>query len=235
MAKDPAFLFYSQDFIVGVQTMPFEDRGKYITILCQMHQQGRMSEETIRFLVGSVSDTLRLKFKVDERGLWFNERLELETEKRNHFTETRRKNGNLGGRPKESKPIGYPKGKPTNNQKGNLMGNENVIENEDEDVIKSKKESVSKLEIFEELFSDERYMEGLVMAHKGKDFKAAFEECYIHHSNAPNPPQALWEWKQKLNTWLTIKRNGTSKKQSTTDLAEAFRRRGLQDAPEGQA
>jgi hypothetical protein len=51
MAKDPAFLFYSQDFIVGVQTMPFEDRGKYITILCQMHQQGRLDEETIRTLV----------------------------------------------------------------------------------------------------------------------------------------------------------------------------------------
>ena len=78
MAKDPAFLFYSQDFIVGVQTMPFEDRGKYITILAQMHQQGRLSEETIRFLVGSVSDMLRLKFKVDEKGLWYNERLESE-------------------------------------------------------------------------------------------------------------------------------------------------------------
>lgn len=130
MAKDPAFLFYSQDFIVGVQTMPFEDRGKYITILCQMHQQGRMNEETIRFLVGSVSDSLRLKFRIDEKGLWYNERLEFETVKRNHFTETRRKNGNLGGRPKESKPIGYPNGKPKGNHKANLMGNENENENE---------------------------------------------------------------------------------------------------------
>ena len=66
MAKDPAFLFYSQDFIVGVQTMDFEDRGKYITLLAQMHQQGRMDEKTIRFLVGSVSDNLKNKFAIDK-------------------------------------------------------------------------------------------------------------------------------------------------------------------------
>jgi len=37
--KDPAYLFYSQDFYTGVATMNFEDRGKYISILCLMHQQ----------------------------------------------------------------------------------------------------------------------------------------------------------------------------------------------------
>lgn len=128
MAKDPAFLFYSQDFIVGVQTMPFEDRGKYITILCQMHQQGRLDEETIRFLVGSVSDKLRLKFKVDEKGLWYNERLESETARRNHFTETRRNNGNKGGRPKKNEPIAKPNGNLMDMHMGNHMGNENVNE-----------------------------------------------------------------------------------------------------------
>jgi hypothetical protein len=126
MAKDPAFLFYSQDFIVGVQTMDFEDRGKYITLLAQMHQQGRMEEKTIRFLVGSVSDNLKSKFAIDENGKWFNERLEEEAEKRNKFTESRRNNGSKGGRPK--KEI-KPKGKP----KKNLM--EDVNENEDEIVI----------------------------------------------------------------------------------------------------
>lgn len=132
MAKDPAFLFYSQDFIVGVQTMTFEDRGKYITILAQMHQQGRLSEETICFLVGSVSVSLRLKFKVDENGLWYNERLEAETKKRNEFTESRRNNGKNGGRPKK-KPNDKAK---TNhmvihmqNHMVNHMGNENEIEN----------------------------------------------------------------------------------------------------------
>lgn len=117
MAKNPAFLFYSQDFIVGVQTLSFEDRGKYITLLCQMHQQGRLDEETICFLVGLPSVKLKAKFSIDEDGFWYNERLEEEVKKRNNFTESRRNNGLQGGRPKE--PIGK--------HMVNHMGNENYI------------------------------------------------------------------------------------------------------------
>lgn len=127
MAKDPAFLFYSQDFFVGTATMSFEDRGKYITLLCLMHQQGRMTEETIRLLVGSVSVNLKSKFEVDENGLWFNERLEIEAEKRVKFTESRRSNGALGGRPKAN---GYPIG----------LATENLPENENENTITVPKE-----------------------------------------------------------------------------------------------
>ncbi len=150
MAKDPAFLFYSQDFYTGVATLNWEDRGKYITILCLMHQQGRMSEETIRFILGSVSDSLKSKFSIDQDGLWYNDRLEQETEKRNRFTESRRLNGNLGGRPKDEKASGKPKVKPKNNlsdnHKGNLMGNED--ENESVNELLIRKESFQK-EVFE--------------------------------------------------------------------------------------
>lgn len=126
MAKDPAFLFYSQDFIVGIQTMNFEDRGKYITILCQMHQQGRLDEETISFMVGSVSVRLKNKFKVDEDGRWYNERLELEAEKRRNFVQSRVDNGLRGGRPVgKKKPIGKP--------------TDNLTEDEDVNVNVSKK------------------------------------------------------------------------------------------------
>lgn len=128
MAKDPAFLFYSQDFITGTLAMPFDERGRYITLLCYQHQTGRMSEETIRFLIGSFSDTLRLKFKRDESGLFYNERLETEIEKRTKFIESRVNNGKLGGRPKESKkPLAKPLGLPS----ANLIENENINENID--------------------------------------------------------------------------------------------------------
>ncbi len=128
MAKDPAFLFYSQDFYTGVSTMNFEDRGKYITILCLMHQQGRLSEESISFIVGSVSVNLKSKFSVDENGLWYNKRLEFETEKRNKFTESRRNNGLLGGRGiKKNKASAKASAK----HKDNLMENENVNEIKD--------------------------------------------------------------------------------------------------------
>lgn len=147
MSKDPAFLFYSQDFIVGTNTMPFLERGQYITILCQMHQQGRLSEETIRFLVGSVSDKLKSKFLIDDDGKWYNERLELEIEKRKAFTASRRRNGQKGGRPKASaKPSGYPKGKPSDKPLGyptdNLIENEN--ENEGDNVDNIEGDEISK-------------------------------------------------------------------------------------------
>lgn len=115
--------------------MSFEDRGKYISILCLMHQQGRMDEETIRFLVGSVSVTLKSKFEVDENGLWFNVKLESEIEKRIKFTESRRSNGIKGGRPK---PSGYPSVEPSGKPTDNLSVNANSLSSEN--VFKEKKE-----------------------------------------------------------------------------------------------
>lgn len=123
MAKDPAFLFYPSDFLVGTMIMSFEDKGKYITILSLMHQQGRMSEETIRLLVGSASVILLSKFSKDDNGLFFNNRLETEIEKRSKFIESRIENGKKGGRPKEiKKPLGKPK--------VNLPINRDIIVNE---------------------------------------------------------------------------------------------------------
>lgn len=136
MSKDPAFLFYSSDFLTGIVTMTFEDRGKYITLLSVMHQKGRLSEETIWFVVGSVSVMLKSKFLIDENGLWYNKRLEEEIFKRENFVESRRSNGCKGGRPKKektyNKPYAKPSGKPTNNLHENENENENEIENKEE-------------------------------------------------------------------------------------------------------
>lgn len=143
--KDPAFLFYSSDFLTGTLLMTFEDRGKYITILSYMHQNGRLSEETIRLLVGSVSDMLRLKFSIDKKGFWFNERLEIEIEKRKNFVESRVKNGSKGGRPIKEKSLDIkPLGKPTDNLVENVNVNENINDNLNKNVSK-KNEIVSAL------------------------------------------------------------------------------------------
>ena len=132
MAKDPAFLFYSSDFLTGTLIMPFEDRGKYITILAYMHQNGWLSEETIRLLVGSVSDNLKSKFGIDNNGLWFNSRLEEEVIKRSNFVDSRKENGKKGGRPPKKSTISLDDDlKP----KDNLPEDENEIEIEDENII----------------------------------------------------------------------------------------------------
>jgi hypothetical protein len=75
MAKDPAFLFYSNDFLTGVSDLTMEERGQYITLLCLQHQKGALPEKTTRLAVGSVSVDVLKKFKVDEHGCIFNERL----------------------------------------------------------------------------------------------------------------------------------------------------------------
>ena len=128
--KDPAYLFYSSDFLTGCASLTMEERGQYITLLCLEHQLGRLSEKTIRLSVGSVSVDVLAKFKQDENGLLYNERLEIEIEKRSNFIDTRRTNGLKGGRPKaeNNKPIGLANGKPNAKANEKLIENENVIE-----------------------------------------------------------------------------------------------------------
>jgi hypothetical protein len=131
--KDPAFLFYSSDFLTGCTNLTMEERGQYISLLCIQHQTGHLSEKTIRLSVGIVSDDILSKFKKDENGLFYNERLEIEIEKRANFVGTRRTNGSLGGRPKkenteEEKPVGLPLAKPIAKPTKKLIENENVNE-----------------------------------------------------------------------------------------------------------
>lgn len=137
MAKDPAVLFYCSDFLTGTTGLTMDERGQYITLLCLQHQQGHLSEKTIRLAVGSPSVDVLSKFKKDESGLFFNERMEEETERRHNFVKIRQENGKLGGRPKTgNKAIGYPIGKPKNNLQGNLPINENETEDINRDVVK---------------------------------------------------------------------------------------------------
>jgi len=125
--KDPAFLFYSSDFLSGITDLTMEERGQYITLLCLQHQKGNLSEKTIRLSVGSVSVDVLKKFSIDCNGNYFNVRLDEEIKKRLDFTESRRLNGSKGGRPKASaKPYAKPYAKPTHNLPENR--NENEIE-----------------------------------------------------------------------------------------------------------
>lgn len=139
--KDPAFLFYSSDFLTGVMDLTMEERGQYITLLCLQHQKGHLSEKTICLSVGNVSVDVLKKFKKDSDGLLYNERVDDEIQKRVRYAESRRKNGSFGGRPKKqetkpyAKPYAKPYGKPTENhtENENEIENENI--NEDENLI----------------------------------------------------------------------------------------------------
>ena len=77
--KDPAFLFYSQDFLTGTYLMNYEQRGKYITLLCLQHQKGHMSTEDMGKILEDTDHEVAGKFIQDEEGKWFNARADRES------------------------------------------------------------------------------------------------------------------------------------------------------------
>lgn len=92
MAKDPAFLFYLNDYIDGTMGMIFEEKGAYVELLMLQFNRGHMTSHMIGQTVGRKWDNIKVKFKIDKNGLYFNERLDLEIEKRKIFVESRKNN-----------------------------------------------------------------------------------------------------------------------------------------------
>lgn len=90
--KDPAFLFYSSDFLAGTMLMTNEDVGKYIKLLCLQHQKGHLKEKEMLSICGDYNEDIFNKFKIDEEGNYYNERLEYESNKRKAYSESRRNN-----------------------------------------------------------------------------------------------------------------------------------------------
>lgn len=139
--KDPCFNFYSADFMQGVSDLTMEERGMFITMLCLQHQKGELSEKTIRLNVGNPTQDVLDKFRITENGALVNDRLLFEIGKRESFNESRRKNGQKGGRPSEKEQK-----KANNNLKETdrlLLAKPtiNLIENENENEKEIEKEN----------------------------------------------------------------------------------------------
>ncbi len=86
MSKDPAFLFYTQDFMAGTMFMTDEQVGKYVRLLCAQHQHGHLSEKQMLHITKSFDEDIFGKFEKDENGKYFNKRLGIEIEKRENFS-----------------------------------------------------------------------------------------------------------------------------------------------------
>ena len=105
MGKDPAFLFYSADFLVGVTELTMEERGQYITLLCLQHQKGHLSARTVRGV--APTEAVLDKFLRDAKGRYYNERLDEEKRKRENFIKSKVENGKKGGRPPKNLSESY--------------------------------------------------------------------------------------------------------------------------------
>lgn len=196
--------------------------GQYVRLMCIQANKGFITKKDMLHICKSYDNDVCLKFTNISDDKFANSVLTEIIEQRKAYTESRR-NNRKGTKSKKVSSTYVP---------------HMVNINKDVIVNNNIKESISKIELFDTLFNDEEFVNQLSMTHKGKSLNQAFEECYTHHSNAPNPPVSVGEWKQKLNTWLVnTKLNGHSKnnKQSTGDLAAALQQRIMQDALKQQS
>lgn len=90
--KDPAFLFYSSDFLSGTMLMSDEQIGQYIKLLCLQHQKGHLKEKDMLNICKTYDEDIFSKFKQDEEGNYYNERLDEEIKRRKKYSESRRNN-----------------------------------------------------------------------------------------------------------------------------------------------
>jgi len=103
MTKDPAFLFYYQDFAYGTRKMTFEEKGAYMELLCEQADSGHLSIDDIKRVL---KDSFHLwkgvckKFDKDGDNFFYNVVLEEHISKRKKFVKSRI--GNLSGTHKES-------------------------------------------------------------------------------------------------------------------------------------
>ena len=95
-SKDPAFLWYPNDYVGGTMGMTFEEKGAYVDLLMMQFNRGHMGGHMVGQVLGQNMDRLwpgiKTKFVTDENGLFYNERLDKEIEKRKGFISSRYNN-----------------------------------------------------------------------------------------------------------------------------------------------
>ena len=111
--KDPAVLFYTSDFLVGVSGLTMQERGQYITLLCLQHQSGHLTEKEIELAVGKPSADVMKKFIRDDDGRYYQHRMEIESIKRANYTSSQSEKGKKSAEKRASKSTAVATAVPT--------------------------------------------------------------------------------------------------------------------------
>lgn len=180
MDKDPAFMFYSQDFIMGTSLMNNAQIGLYIKLLCFQHQHGGFIDiDSFDELVKD-DRQIRSKFVKTDDG-YYNERLMKEMANRS------KKSSNLSANAKKrwdnvckSNAIAMPKHMPIENENINTTKttDKKTINNKDkyiEFVYMYKKEYQTLCDQYTKQKADE-YIErlNLYIGSKGVKYKSHY-------------------------------------------------------------
>ena len=200
MSKDPAFLFYPNDYLGGTMGMTFEEKGAYLELLMLQFNRGHMTTHMIGHTVGQIWVKIQDKFIQDAEGLWYNERLDLEKERRKTFTESRR--NNVLGKNQHTKNKETKVGHMTTHMIGH-MENVNINENKKDILLDNIKE-------YKELLG-ESYDEFIdYWCEPNKNGKLRYEL------------EKFFDVKRRVNTWIKNKlRYGNTKTFSTSTTSES--------------
>lgn len=141
--KDPAFLMYSADFLIGTMRFTNAQTGIYIKLLCLQHQTGYLTKEDFYKECEGVEEDIQAvmsKFHIDAEGNILNPRLAREMVKRK---ETAIKNS-------ENAKKRWNKDKSQSDRITNAKQNECIaLENENEN-----ENNIKTIDSLEDLYED---------------------------------------------------------------------------------
>ena len=152
-------------------------RGKYIVLLCLQHQQGGLTEEDMLNICKTHDDKIFAKFIKNEDGLYYNQRMKDESDKRKKYSESRSKN-----------------------RKNICQSYDKHMENENEDVnvIKNRRRKPFKKPTIQEVrnfFNENGYDPDF-----GETRWHYYDDADWHDSHG----SAVLNWKQKMRSvWFT--------------------------------
>lgn len=207
MAKDPAFLFYPGDWLGGTMLLTRHQKGCYMDLLMAQFNSGPLSLDQIKIVLGqdqAIWTVLQAKFKIDNNGMFYNEKLATEIEKRKNYVATR-SNGKSGR--KKSNDLSNDFG--MNNHTENENRNENKVRKKKEGAGGRKKEfSPPTIEEVIQYFTENGQQEA--------NARKAFEHYRLAdwHDSKGNKVK---NWKQKMHTvWFNNQNNFTNGSNSKT-------------------
>jgi hypothetical protein len=70
------FQISSIKFLLETSQMSYEERGKYITLICSMHQFGKLRKAHIIEILGEFPDKIMKKFIINSGGYYYHEIIE---------------------------------------------------------------------------------------------------------------------------------------------------------------
>jgi len=209
-------MFYSQDFLIGCADLTMEERGQYITLLCLQHQKGHITEKSLKLAVPNISADVLNKFMKDSSGNYYNERLALETQKRNRFVQHQVDNINLRWNPEiPNDKSGMGVGKDLVHTKSIPLENENENENE---IREQKSENGNDIPVKESLHDQKirllnqrkQVFEIRVLEFRGeypdtmlRNFFDYWTERNKSGSQMRWEMERTWELKRRLATWAS--------------------------------